>query len=117
MRVPAGDHINELRRPGVVPTLLEIRIDRTVFSGTDFSPDIDPWVFYYKDDFWTDPIACPPIEEPSRRYPSVGYKTMIFPINEQAERFAFQIRKINSINLIEIHNVTMIMKPEKGVGG
>ena len=116
-RVPAGNHINTLRVPSVVPSVYNLVVERSQFSGTEFMPDSDPFVYYFKDDFWTDPISTQPVEDESRIEPPKAYRTLTYPINEVSKRFAVEIRQISSQNLLEIQNWIITFKPNMGTGG
>jgi len=108
--VPGGNHVNMLRIPGLNPVVQYISVERT-FTPADVIPDF----YYYKDDFWSDPIAADYVEEVSRRDISTGYQTIQVHINEVAYRFAFRIQKVNSVNIIEIQNYAVVWSPDGGV--
>ncbi len=107
--VPAGNHVNKLRQPGVTPDVYGISLDRLIFAG-----DTDPNIYYFKDDFWTDPISPVQYEDPARRELSKQYKTLIFGIHEVAQHVAVEILKLASAELFECQNLIIEFAPDKG---
>lgn len=105
--VPPGNHVNQLRVGGITPVLHGFLYDRTLFPG-----DTDPFHYYYVDDFWTDPIAADS-ESIWRQY-SKAYKTMWIPIHTSGMRFAVKIQKIQSKELFEMQNLTLLFEPNGG---
>ena len=108
-RVPAGDHVNQRRVPKVTPILYSVSFERTSFSGDD-----DPSFYYFKDDLWTDPISINLSEDPARRAPSKGYKTMEFTIFEAMQRVAWELTKIDSGDRFELQNFIITYAPDEG---
>lgn len=107
VQVPAGNHVNALRRGAITPSLEYFVYDRTLFAG-----DSDPFHYYYVDDFWTDPIPAN-VAPPWRKY-SKGYKTIVLPIKTSGQHFAFKIQKIQSTDLFECQNITIVFGPDLG---
>lgn len=107
--VPAGDHVNQRRVPRVTPVLYSVSFERTAFSGDD-----DPSFYYFKDDLWTDPISINLSEDPPRRAPSKGYKTMEFPIFEALQRVAWELTKIDSGDRFELQSFILTFAPDEG---
>ena len=98
--LPAGNHINALRKPDVVPKVSFAQIDRTAYTG-----DKDPEVFCYKDDAWTDPLPLPPGELPDFRVQSKGYVTYKYNVGDACQRIAFKIQKMDSPDRFELQNI------------
>lgn len=109
MTVPAGNHVNELRKGGITPTVYAVMVERTLFAN-----DQDPLMYYYQDDFWSDPIPFPTIEDPPRRERSLNYKTMVMPIHQAVQRFGMRFSKVNSSDLFEVHSINVIWNPDAG---
>lgn len=109
VRVPAGDHVNQRRVPSITPAINRLTIDRTIFAG-----DTDPDVYYYKDDLWNNAIPTPDPQDPARRAPSIGYKTIEYPLADLSQRVAVEIRKIGSADDFELQNLTLTYEPEAG---
>lgn len=109
MRVPAGNHVNQLRVPGTTPTVYGVEIDRILFAN-----DTDPDTYWYYDDLWTDPDQATRIESPQRRIPSKGYKTLLYTIHRTCQHFSARITKITSTELFEIMRFTVIWSPDAG---
>lgn len=107
--IPPGNHVNALRRPGLTPVVYAVTLERTLFPG-----DEDPDVFYYKDDFWTTPIAGVLMEPPARRGLSKSYKTIVVPIHEVAYRFGVRISKPANSQLFELQSLVISWNPEGG---
>lgn len=107
--VPPGNHVNNLRRPGITPTIYGVSLDRLLFAG-----DTDPYMYYFKDDFWTDPIPPLQFEDPARRELSKQYKTMMWPINEAFQRLGVQFSKLASAELFEAQNLVLVFEPDGG---
>lgn len=107
--VPAGNHVNLLRRPGATPDFYGFQIDRLVFAG-----DTDPETYYFKDDFWSDPI--PPLypEDPARRPLSKQYKTLMYHVHNVVQHVAIEIRKLPSSELFECCNLIFLFDPNSG---
>lgn len=106
--VPTGNHVNQLRLGGIVPVVYGFVYDRTLYPA-----DTDPAHYCYLDDFWTDPIPVN-VENWPRRRPSKGYKTIFCPVQQVAQHCAFKIQKINSTELFEMQNLTIIWNPDAG---
>ncbi len=98
--LPTGNHINSLRAPGVVPKISYIQLDRTSYPS-----DLDPEIFWYKDDAWTDPLPLPPGELPDFRTQSKGYVTYKYNISDVAQHLAFKIQKLSSPDRFEIQDI------------
>jgi len=113
-RVPAGNHVNELRVPPTVTVAYNITMDRMQFTGVANLPDRDPLVYYYWDDFGNDPIQVKPAEDPARRVKSVGYRTLTYPIWTSGQRISVQIRKLASKDLMQICNLAVTFAPNSG---
>lgn len=109
MLVPAGNHVNSLRIPGLTPTVYGVNIDRILTPG-----DNDPDVYCYFDDLWTDPLQIGRVENPPRRSLSKGYKTLIYTIHRACQHFALRITKLNSTDLFEVSRITVIWNPDAG---
>jgi hypothetical protein len=107
--VPAGNHVNALRSPGLSPPLYNITLERTKFVG-----DKDPTLSYYMDDLHTDPVVIPVLREPSRRPQSKAYVTQIGPINKVARRVAARFAWVESRDLVEVHAFNFRWTPEGG---
>jgi hypothetical protein len=104
-RVPAGNHVNQLRVPRLNPTFIGAQLERTQFPG-----DIDPEVFWYSDDLWSDPRSFIDPQDPERRVQSKGYKTMILPANDAAHRVALKIWLLD----VEIRRLIAASFPQVG---
>ena len=109
--VAPGDHVNYLRRPGLIPTIYDIIVERTTYPG-----DTDPNVVYFVNDLWTVPKPTRPAHDPSRDDPSVGYNTMVFNIHEKGKRISVEIDKLNSTDLFELQNLIIIWNADSGSG-
>lgn len=106
--VPPGDHINALRRPGLLPVMHQFVIERTTFPG-----DLDPIATYYIDDLWTTPLPTSLPNDPSRADIPKGFKTMIFPVNLKGRRVAVEINK-NDTDLFEMQNLMLTWHSDAG---
>jgi hypothetical protein len=108
-RNPAGNHVNMLRVPGLTPVVQYVVLERTITPGDD-----DPEIYYYTDDFWSNPQPVLYLEDPARREQSTAYKTICAQIDTVAYRFSFRIQYIKSDFIIEIHSYAIIWTPESG---
>lgn len=108
-RVPAGDHVNQRRQAKVTPVVYSISFERTAFAGDD-----DPSFYWFADDLWTDPISVNVSEDPARRPPSKGYKTMEFPIFNVAQRIGWELTKLQSGDRFELQNMIITFAPDQG---
>jgi hypothetical protein len=106
--VAPGNHINYLRRPGVLPNIYAIVIERTKFTG-----DSDPTVTYFLSDLWTSPITPPVANGPARENPPLGYSTLIYDINDVGKRIAVKIDKSDTY-LFELQNFSIIWDSDEG---
>jgi hypothetical protein len=107
--IPAGNHVNLLRKPELTPCVYSFRAERTVIGSED-----DPQLFFFLDDLWTDPITPFPMEDVSRRPPSKGYKSMVWPVNQVGYRVALQMQIANSVDPMEIQSLVIVWNPEAG---
>lgn len=108
MQVPAGNHVNELRRPGLNPTVYSIRYNRSLYVSDD-----DPVVNYYLDDFWSDPLEGFGTN-PARRNFSKAYKTVEIPVNLVCQRIALNFSKPASDQFFQLQNFAIIWNPDSG---
>jgi hypothetical protein len=108
-RVPAGNHVNQLRGPRLTPVFYGFLAERTQFPG-----DQDPEFFWYRDDLWSDPISIVLPEDPERRPQSKGYKTHISHVNKAAHRVGIKIWKLDTEDLLEITNLVLTWTPNAG---
>ena len=106
---PAGNHINALRKPDVVPKISFIQLDRTSYAS-----DKDPEIFWYKDDIWTDPLPLPPGELPDYRKQSKVYVTYKYNVSEVAQHMAFKIQKLSSPDRFELQNIFVAFESTLG---
>jgi len=109
-RVKPGNHVNGINIDAMVPNVSFIKFDRTLFSTTED----DPYVYYYLDDFWTDPISSDLLTDPPRRNQSKGYKTQYCQINEVGERVAVEMRLINNSDSFELQTLAFVFTPTSG---
>jgi hypothetical protein len=106
---PPGNHINALRRPGVVPI-----VNWFEFSRTTFTSDADPTVFLYFDDIWTFANAVSPGEGPATTVQTRGYRTLRYAIQQAAKHVAFKLVKPASPDRFELQNITIAFLPTLG---
>lgn len=107
--VPPGNHVNTLRNPALTPVVQYFTIERTLTPG-----DEDPEFFGYFDDFWSNPIDLPDVEDPTRREQSIAYKTMQIHVNRVAYRFAFRAGLANSSSIQEFQGYSVTWNPDGG---
>ena len=112
---PPGNHLNTLRRPGQVSTLMAIKVERTDFS----TGDADPGVAAFFDTIGTagSVLDTTPLTAPPRRKASVGYRTLLYKdkLNKVCERVAITINTgVFCITPYEILSYTLIWEPDGG---
>ena len=101
--LPPGNHINALRRPGVVPIVHWVEVVRTTFPS-----DVDPTLQLFFDDIWTTAQAVPPpASSPMFRTQSKGYRTLQYPIQQSAQRVALKLVKPASPDRFELQALTI----------
>jgi hypothetical protein len=114
-QVPPGNHVNALRRPGLLPIVYDYVLERTVYPG-----DVDPVSAFYLNDITymtggtTYEIPVPPPTDPTRDSASTGYKTMLFPIEQKGKRLAIEIDKFASKDLFELQNMIIRWSSDAG---
>lgn len=106
---PAGNHVNQLRGPKLTPVAHDVTLERLNFPG-----DVDPDMYYYADDLWTDPANISIIDDPERREQSKAYKTMVGSINKAMYRIAFRFSLVNSYSPVELLSFVASWRPDKG---
>lgn len=106
---PAGNHINALRKPDVVPKVEFIQIDRTSYFA-----DRDPDIYWYKDDAWTTPLSLTNGELPDFRKQSRGYVTYKYNVSEICQHMAFRVSKIQSPDRFELQNIFVAFESTLG---
>ena len=109
MTVPAGNHVNALRSPGLVPGVARARIELTRVAG-----DRTPQVYFAYDDFWTRPAESVSVHEPTGREASLWYKTILAEADRLAHRVGLSVEVYNACTKIELHNITMSWNPDQG---
>lgn len=110
LMVPAGDHVNLLRRPDFSPVMASFQFERTTYGG-----DMDPLVFGFFDDLFTNPIQLAPPQDPARRAQSLGFKTALnYDVTRVAKYSAIQWQGFSDTKQAEIHNCTFSWLPDSG---
>lgn len=110
MVVPAGNHVNQLRVPGITPNVYGVLIDRLKYDG-----DSDPIPVWYFDDLWTEPTYPTRVEPPARRAVSKGFRTMYYSINRVAQHFSLSISKESSSERFTLLGLRVIWEPDGGI--
>ena len=110
MLVPAGNHVNQLRVPGITPNVYGVLADRLQYAG-----DSDPSFAWYFDDLWTEPVYPIRVEPPARRTVSKGFRTLSYSINRVAQHFSLTVFKDSSEELFSLLGLRVIWEPEGGV--
>lgn len=107
-RVPAGDHVNQRRVPGITPVLYSVLTERLSYAG-----DSDPDFSYYVDDLWNSPQ---PVfgETPARIPQTNGYVTTEYPIFVAGKRWSFVISKTSSYDNFSLQDFDLIFEPDAG---
>ena len=108
---PPGNHVNALRDPALDPFLYGVLYDRTLCPG-----DLDPSVFLYVDDYWTSPESMSYVNPPSRRGASKGYASRLLTRLGVGHRFAVEMQREATSDLIEVLNLSLVFQPEAGSG-
>lgn len=101
--LPPGNHINALRRPGVIPTVDFIEITRSQYAA-----DKDPDVFAFFDDLWTTPVSMVAPSEPMFTAQTLGYRTLEYPVTRAAKRVALKLQKLASPDKFDLQNITIV---------
>lgn len=107
-QVVAGNHVNNLRKPGITPVIYNLSLDRLLFAA-----DNDPQIYYYIDDLWTDPMQID-LEDPARINFPKQYKTCVGGIQKVGYRIAIDIVKLASTELFECMNLQIAWVPDAG---
>lgn len=107
--VPSGNHVNQLRAPALSAPVQYIILNRTLIPG-----DRDPDIYYYINDFWSDPIAAAPAEDDARSPLPKGFKTLNIQVNEVCFYFAFRAQMVDSNQIIEFQNYAIVWDPDAG---
>jgi hypothetical protein len=105
-QVPPGDHVNSLRRPGLLPIIYDFFVERTKYDY-----DTDPEVYYYIDDLWTNPIPTF-AEDEARADPTRGYKQLFYPVQTKGRRIALELRKLASKEAFELQNFVILFQAD-----
>ena len=109
MRVPIGNHVNPLRRAGMVPDVLGFVLHRTKFTG-----DSAPAVTYRLDDTTGSFTTLSPLADPPRRAQSSGYNEDWYMLNRAGQRAQIYISKTAVNQDFELQNLSFIFRPEAG---
>jgi hypothetical protein len=107
--IPAGNHINLMRKIAHTPQLNSIVIERTKFSA-----DTDPTVKFRLDDFsgaWTTGVLNAPHVTPN----AASYVAHWVSVNEMAKRAQVQITLADEDKGFELQNVGFAWEPQAGV--
>lgn len=111
LTLPSGNHVNALREPSLDPNFYALVYDRTLYPG-----DIDPSVFLYTDDLWSAPYPLNYVNPPSRREASRGYASRLLTHIGVGHRFAIQMNRASTTDLVELLNFGLVFQPEAGSG-
>lgn len=116
IRNPTGNHVNQLREPGMVSILHAIKLDRTKFTS-----DTDPTLAFSLDDLTYSAgsggsqggtNSTPEI--PPRREQSTGYTTLWYMVDQKCERVAAKFSKAASSQRFEVQAIAYIFNPDTG---
>jgi hypothetical protein len=106
-QIPPGNHVNALRRPGLLPIIYDFFIERTKYE-----PDTDPDVYYYIDDLWTNPI--PTIaEDAARGETTLGYRQLFYPVQSKGRRVGITVQKLASKEPFELQNFVILFNADQ----
>jgi hypothetical protein len=106
--VPAGNHINEMRKPAHHPMLSYLLLERTKFSG-----DTEPTVAYRLDEIngaFTNVVAVDPPFIAQR----TSYRHNWYPIQQVCQRVQMKITMANESKKFEVQNIGFVFQPEAG---
>lgn len=111
LMVPAGDHVNERRRPILAPVFASFMFNRTLFTG-----DSDPLVAVYYDDFFTNPQSLPVPNPPPRRPQSTGFKTLVYNIGGAKVAQYVAVKFTGAVDTVqaEVQNIAFNFLPDSG---
>lgn len=111
LTLPAGNHVNALRDPALDPDLYAIAYDRVLYPA-----DLDPTAFLYTDDLWTSPEPLKYLGPPSRRAASKAYASRVLRHTGVGHRFAIELQRPATTDLIQVLNLSLIFLPDAGSG-
>ncbi len=109
--VPAGDHVNELRKPYLSPVLAAVEICKTSYTG-----DSPPTLTGYYDDttYAVGQVLQPPLPPP-RRAQSQGYDTLSYTSGMSVVKdFGLAITGNSDLLQAEISRLTFNWTPDSG---
>lgn len=110
MTIPAGNHVNSIVKPVKVPVIQYVQYERTIFDD-----DVEPQVYGFFDDTWTDPADLRPADDPARRVQSKGYKTAVVPVQQVGYRFSLKMQRVLAAESFELHTLAVVYNPGGGV--
>ena len=111
VRNPTGNHVNQLREPGMVSVVHAVKLDRKTFTG-----DSDPTMVYYLDNLTqAGGTTSPGPTEPPRREQSTGYATLWYMIDTKAERIQITFSRPAENFRAEHQMIAFIWNPDFGV--
>lgn len=105
---PPGNHMNDLRGPGLTPIFDSLILERSR-DGVDDDPD----VYFYYDDILSSPVAASIDERQTQREDSKGYKTMTFKSQVAAQRIGFGVSS-HTAQKLEFYTATLVFNPDHG---
>lgn len=117
VRNATGDHVNQLREPGMVSVLYAIKLDKSPVN----TPDTPPTLGYSLDDLTyangttggQGGINVLP-EIPPRREQSTGYSTFWYMINQKCERVAATFSRTAANERFEAQVIAFVWNPNFG---
>lgn len=104
--VPAGNHVNLLRRPAHVGSLAYLILERTKFGG-----DTDPTVEFRLDDFAGSFTAAMGVDPPQRDQ-STSFIQKWYPIQEATHRVQMKVSKTSSAEKFELQTIGFVFQPD-----
>lgn len=111
LTLPAGNHVNALRDPALDPALYGVMYDRVLYPG-----DLDPSVFLYTDDLWSSPESLKYVNSPTRRPASKSYASRLLTHDRVGHRFAVEMQRDSTSDLVQVMNLSLIFLPDSGSG-
>jgi len=108
LTIPAGNHVNALRKPALTPVVESLTLERTVYAG-----DSDPDIRIYVDDLWTTAHTLSGVP-PTRRLESRGYKSLTYHVDSVGLRVAPEIEFPSNGFRQELISYAITFLPEQG---
>lgn len=118
-RIPAGNHVNSMRKEGLSAALYAVKVERggSVYTmgptERRLQQQESPQITIYQDSLWVEGEQANTLSPPRRKH-SEMYVTEWYPMNSTTERVAIKYELPESYGSVDIYGLSVVFNPDGG---